>query len=245
MALHPHRYLDLIQSEAERMATLAPPALDVPVPPCPGWNVAEVIRHTASVFGHKVATIRLGRQPRAGEWHATPPESRELVAWFRSALRELLDELASHDPDEQTYSWWPPDQTVGFWYRRMALETVVHRVDVESAVSAVTPVDAALAVDGVDEVLTVFLETRHPDDDVGTAGVVDVAADGTAWRVRMAERGVLVQRAATDGASARLSGPAGPLFLYLWGRSPLEGLGVDGDTGAILELRRRLVAATQ
>ena len=61
MARHPHRYLDLIQSDAQRIAALAPGALPLPVPGCPGWDVAEVVRHTGSVYNHKVAIMRLGR----------------------------------------------------------------------------------------------------------------------------------------------------------------------------------------
>lgn len=245
MALHPHRYLELIQADAARMEALAPPALHRPVPSCPGWDVAEVIRHTAGVYASKVATLRLGRRPEPGEWRAEPPQGDQLVAWFRSTLKALLDELIEHDPDDAAWSWWPPDQTVGFWYRRMALETVVHRVDVEMAVNQVTPVDEALAADGVDEVLTVFLTTRGQREPAARTGAVGVATGERRWSVHLDSDGVRVDEDAADGLPARLRGPAGRLLLYLWGRGSLVGLDVDGDTDLVFELRRRLAAATR
>lgn len=227
------------------MASLAPAALERAVPACPGWDVAEVMRHTASVYGNKTATIRLGRQPEQGEWRARPPEGTELVVWFRQSLDALLGELVDHDPDDPAYTWWPADQTIGFWYRRMALETVVHRVDVEMAANDVSPVDAALAVDGVDEVLTVFLQARQQPDRTASTGTVAVTTADEAWTVHLDSAGVRVERGDDTAASAQLTGPPGPLFLYLWGRGTLVGLDAGGDGDLVLALRRRLAAATQ
>lgn len=251
MVLHPHRYLDVIQADAKRMATAGSTALQRPVPPCPGGDVADVLRHTASVYNHKVAILRLGRQPEAGEWRTQPPDGQDLVAWFRATSAALLEELAEHDPDEWAHTWWPPDHTVGFWYRRMAHETVVHRVDVESAIDDVTDVDRPLALDGIDEVLTIFLGVHGAGADGGRTGAVSVRAEGRDWLVHLGERHVRVEAGGDaaargeGGTAASLGGEPVPLFLYLWGRGPLEGLDVGGDLDLVLELRRRLAIATQ
>ncbi|HEX6539596.1 MAG TPA: maleylpyruvate isomerase family mycothiol-dependent enzyme [Candidatus Dormibacteraeota bacterium] len=245
MALHPHRYLDLLDADARRMAALAPGHLALPVPPCPGWNVAEVMRHTASVYGNKVASIRLGRPASEGEWRTHPPQGVDVVHWFSQTFGSLREELIDHDPGDPTPTWWPPDQTVGFWYRRMALETVVHRVDVEIAVGKVSDVHADLAGDGIDEVLTVFLGMHDPGAEGAPSGVVGVAANERSWTLHLEEDAVRVEPGDVAPATAHVSGEPAQVFLYLWGRASLNRLKFGGDPGLIAQLRRRLAAATQ
>lgn len=243
--LHPHRYLDLIQSDAARIATVAPRALRASVPCCAGWDVAEVVRHTGSVYNHKVAIMRLGRAPEQGEWQSRPPADADLVAWFDTSAHALLEELAEHDLDDWAYTWWPSDHTIGFWYRRMALESVVHRVDVEQATGDLTSVDAALSREGVEEVLTVFLGVNDVGADGGPTGAISVETDGDAWIVHLDDEAVRVAKGSPDGASARIRGEPADLMLYLWGRGPLDDLDTSGDAALVQELRRRLAAATQ
>lgn len=246
MALHPHRYLDLIQSDAARITALAPDALTAPAPCCPGWDVAEVVRHTASVYNHKVAIMRLGRAPEQGEWQSRPPEGSELVAWFGNSAQTLLDELAAHDPDDWAHTWWPPDQTVHFWYRRMALESVVHRVDVEMAVQGdSSAIDAELAREGIDEVLTVFLGVHDAGADGGPTGAVSVVSGGRTWIAHVDDEHIRVEKHGDVTTDAELSGEPASVFLHLWGRAALESVSADGDQALLRELRRRLAVATQ
>jgi uncharacterized protein (TIGR03083 family) len=239
------RYLELIRGDAERLAGQAT-ALDAKVPPCPGWDVREAVRHTGSVFRHKVACLRLNRAPVEGEWVKEPQPHEGPVPWFRESLELLLDELSSRQPEDPAYTWWPPEQNAGFWARRMALETVVHRADVESASGAMTSVDPGLAVDGIDEVLQIFLAGRG-----ATAGGADgrgrvaVTADDESWTVRLEPDGVTVEAAPSAATDAQLTGDPSALFLYLWGRAPVEALSRAGDTSLVDSLRNRLAIATQ
>ena len=245
MALHPHRYLDLIQSDAARIAAIAPDALSLPVPCCPGWDIAEVVRHTGSVYNHKVAIMRLGRRPEQGEWHASPPPDTDLVTWFDGTARTLIDELAAHDPDDWAHTWWPPDQTFHFWYRRMALESVVHRVDVEIATGDLSTIDAELSREGIDEVLTVFLGVHDPGSDGGPTGAVSIVSGGCTWIAHLDDEHTRVEKNGDATTDAELTGEPAQLFLYLWGRAPLGELEVRGEETLVHELRRRLAAATQ
>ena len=246
MALHPHRYLDLIQSDAARIATVAPGALALPVPGCPGWDVAEVVRHTGSVYNHKVAIMRLGRRPEQGEWQPGPPAGSELIAWFDGAARTLIDELAAHDPDDWAHTWWPPDQTFHFWYRRMALESVVHRADVEMAAAGdLSTVDAELSREGIDEVLVVFLGAHDPGSDGGPTGALSIVSGGRTWIAHLDGEQTRVERHGDTTTDAEIAGEPEQVFLYLWGRAPLENVDAAGDEALLRELRRRLAAATQ
>ena len=245
MALHPHRYLELIQGDAARIAAVAPGALARPVPGCPGWDVAEVVRHTGGVYNHKVAIMRLGRRPEQGQWQSSAPQDTELIAWFDSSARTLIDELAAHDPDDWAYTWWPPDETFHFWYRRMALESVVHRVDVEAAVNEVSAIDPALSTDGIDEVLTVFLGAHDPGSDGGPTGAVSILSGGRTWIVHLDDEHTRVEKHGDATTAAEIAGEPEHVFLYLWGRAPIEDVDADGDAALLTELRRRLAAATQ
>ena len=240
------RYLDHIRHDGDVVAAIAPRGLDLPVPQCPGWDVREVVAHLATVYDHKVMSIRLGRRPDDGEWVTDEPYGKDAVGWFEDEHAKLLAELVAHAPTDPAWSWWEPDQTVGFWYRRMALETVVHRVDIEMQFGPRGAIDKALAVDGIDEVLTVMLggEDEAAADVPGT-GTVSLAAAGDAWSVCLEDARTVVEPGAHASPDAELSGDPAELFLYLWGRGPLDTLTRTGDESRIALMRARLAAATQ
>lgn len=247
MRLAPQRYLELLRSDGEDLWHAAERGLDRPVPWCPGWDAAEVLHHTGSVYGHKVACIRLGRRPHDDEWQRDPPPGEDLVLWFRAAHAAIVGELMAHSPDDPAFTWWPPEQTVGFWYRRMALETVVHRVDAQSATSSSAgPVDEPLAADGIDEILNIMLADEDVPHDDGRSGAVLVRSMSDTWLVRLEPDGTSVEPAAADAAAdADIRGDTATVFLYLWGRSSVDSVQRSGDLGLADALRRRLELATQ
>jgi uncharacterized protein (TIGR03083 family) len=240
------RYLELIREDANRLAAAAIDHLDAPVPPCPGWDVREAVRHTGSVFRHKVACMELMRSPEEGEWMKEPAQNEDVLLWFRDSLELLLERLSARGPDDPAFTWWPPEQTAGFWARRMALETVVHRADVESASEPVSAVASDLAVDGIDEVLHIFLGSeRFPENGTERLGTVAVSTGGEHWAVSLEPRRATVAGGAPGDPGATLSGDPGALFVYLWGRGAADSLKRDGDVALVDTLRRRLALATQ
>jgi uncharacterized protein (TIGR03083 family) len=244
--MEPDAYLRHLRTDAGRMAALAERDLDAAVPPCPGWDVREVLSHTGAVYSHKVACMRHGRRPDDDEWQQGPSDGEPLVDWFRTRLDELVTELTERGPEAPAYTWYDAQQTVGFWYRRMAQETAVHRVDVESAFDEVTPVDDALAVDGIDEVLDEFL--TYQAEDVGPdgpgRGTVAVRTGSSIWRVTL--RPDDVELAREPGASdAVVSGESSELLLWLWGRRPDSAVSAEGDAELVAGFRERLRVVTQ
>lgn len=250
----PEDYVAHLRSDAARLAAVAAPRLTEPVPSCPGWDVAALVEHTAMVYQHKIACMRLGRRPAESDW---PPEvpSGDPVEWLRSSLDELVGELTSRGPDAPSYTWHPSDQTVGFWFRRMAQETAVHRVDGELAAHEVTPIDAALAADGVDELLVAFLSGAcgggWADEPVPDASGrrVAVRTGGLSWLLTLQPAAVPVRRdpTAADGAAAdvTVTGEPHDLLLWLWGgRVSDDVVSVAGDRGVLPEFRARLDLVT-
>jgi uncharacterized protein (TIGR03083 family) len=248
------RYLGLLEADGTLLASTARNGdLAAPIPTCPGWTVRDAVAHTAEVYQHKVACMRLQRSP-GNDYEQQPQAGTDLIDWYGGSLDALLTELRQRGPDAPAYTWCPPDQTVGFWYRRMAQETAVHRVDVQDAFAVATPVDEELAVDGVDEVLDRFLsgdwsdeppeEWRGVDPHAGAGDTIAVRTHDSVWRATLGADDIDLSR--DDGpASASVTGEPEPLLLWLWGRRPDEIVTIKGDTAALRAFRDRLFLATQ
>ncbi|MGZ4749182.1 MAG: maleylpyruvate isomerase family mycothiol-dependent enzyme [Oryzihumus sp.] len=237
------RYREVLEEDFARLRSVAPRALDRPVPECEGWVGADVLRHTALVYLHKVETMRRGDWP--DPWPPEGIEEAEPLGLIDDAHGQLVAELDERDPAGQARTWWPPDQSVGFWVRRMAHETSVHRRDVESAAGEGTPVAADLAVDGIDEVLMIMLAGDWSDAPVGTASgaAVVVSSGGHDWEVTLGPDRVDILRAVSGGAVATVSGEPSEVLLWLWGRGPRPD--VSGEEAVVTELRERLGLATR
>jgi uncharacterized protein (TIGR03083 family) len=254
--LTPERYLELLAADGGRLADVATDHLRLPVPTCPGWDVAEVVRHAGAVYLEKIACVRLGRRPERGEWQQSPPEGRDLVSWYREALAELVGLLSSRDPGSPAYTWYPPEQDVGFWQRRMAQEAAVHRVDAETASAQVTAVEDDLAVDGIDEVLDLFLRFDFASNDVAAEPELDISrhagrtvlvrTGSHAWHVAVASGApeqIVLQRGPAP-AQATVSAEPSELLLWLWGRRPDAAVTVTGEVAAAAALRDLLSVVT-
>jgi uncharacterized protein (TIGR03083 family) len=248
------RMLAFMSADFERLREVAGKDLAVPVPSCPGWLVADLVRHVAVVYQHKVEAMRQGRAPEP--WPPDAVESAEPLALLDDAWGQLSAEFAARSPAAPTYTWYEPDQTVGFWVRRMAQETVIHRIDAELALgSAVQPIPAHLALDGVDEVLVVFLAYASAlwcedfGDDLARADgrPVLVSTGGSGWLVRAGADGVSVESGVGPGpvpAAATIRAEPDSMLRWLWGRGG-NGVTVEGDAELVARLRRLLVIATQ
>jgi uncharacterized protein (TIGR03083 family) len=241
------RYLQALQADAARISGVALNAADAAVPGCPGWDVGDVVRHLASVYRHKAASVRLGRRA-PDEPHPTEPRApAALVTQLEASLADLLDAIG-RDGAASAWTWWDGDRTVGFWQRRMAQETLVHRVDVEQAAGSAPVVDDELAVDGVDEVLTAFLPVWLPvvGAPASLTAHVAVGCGGRTWDVRVAGTSATVGPGDADQPPAAvLEGPADAVLLWAWGRGDASELSVRGDERQVRALRTALAAATQ
>jgi uncharacterized protein (TIGR03083 family) len=257
-----------------RILAVVPGHLDSPVPSCPGWTVADLTRHVATVYLHKVAIMRDGRAPQG--WPPASLAGVEPAELLARGYGELVDELTARKPEDVVGTWYGPDQTVGFWIRRMAQETVVHRVDAElGAGVAVAPVPDDLAIDGVDELLKVFVgfavgewpedfANEWPKDSSGAPGypasrTYAIRTDGASWVVKTAPgrfdvaggpgasvgSGVTVEGGTPDVV---VRGAPVELLRWVWNRemsgSP-TAVTIEGDLEALPDLRQFVVIATQ
>jgi uncharacterized protein (TIGR03083 family) len=243
------RFRECLEADYGRLREVAARDLTAQVPSCPGWDVAELVRHTGAVYLHKVQGMREGAEPES--WPPAGVNDKDPIEVLDWGYKDLIAEFEARDPSEKTGTWFPGDQTVGFWIRRMAQESVIHRVDAELALhETIAPIPDDLAIDGIDEVLVCFLELASTayrqyftSLDNADGRSVHIATGGASWNAQIAKDGVHISK---DGdADATISGSPADVLLWLWGRAPDEAVQRDGDAALIADFRSHLKTATQ
>ena len=159
-------HIDALRREGDLLADAAERAgLDAAVPPCPSWQVRDLLRHTGYI--HRWATRHVAECPD----HVLdgPPEEEilrggapdpELLDWFRAGHVALVETLTAADPALECATFMPAPSSLAFWARRQAHETAIHRADAESAAGKIPEYLAGFAADGIDELITGFGRRR-------------------------------------------------------------------------------------
>jgi uncharacterized protein (TIGR03083 family) len=133
--------------------------LQRPVPQYPGWTMADLLAHVASVHGRTtIICIDLAQERVSGP---RLPIHGDVSRWFEETLDSMLEALASTDSDAEVWGFGSRP-TVGLWQRRMLIETGVHRWDAEQAWGEERPLLDAVAAAGLDEFSDMWLP-RLPD----------------------------------------------------------------------------------
>ncbi|WP_405401839.1 maleylpyruvate isomerase family mycothiol-dependent enzyme [Streptomyces sp. NBC_01104] len=230
-------YIHSLAADGRLLADAAEEAgTGAPVPTCPGWQVRELLRHTAMVHTWAAAFVTEGHTSYVPDGGEPDLDGPELIARFREGHRQLVDALGSAPEDLDCWAFFPAPSPLAFWARRQAHETTVHRVDAESALGRdLSPVAPAHAVDGVDELLRGFHARPKSRVRTETARTLRVRATDTeaAWTVRLSNEPPAAVRedgtAADSPVDCELSGTAEQLYLTLWNRLPLTAVTVTGD----------------
>ena len=232
---------ELLADAAERAG------LDAVVPPCPPWQVRDLLRHIGYI--HRWAARHITERPgqvidgptEAEILCAGAPDS-ELLAWFRAGHAALAETLAAADPALECATFMAAPSPLAFWARRQAHETAIHRADAESAAGTTAEYPPEFAADGIDELIMGFGRRRKYQPAAGANGgrLRVLAADtGDAWSVDAHEGRLQPRRDAgddaADGAGCTVSGTASGVYMYLWNRAdaPQAGVTVTGDPGLL------------
>ncbi|MET9730164.1 maleylpyruvate isomerase family mycothiol-dependent enzyme [Streptomyces sp. NPDC006458] len=231
-----------IAAETARFAAALENAdLRTPVPSCPGWTLADLVRHTGSVQRWFSALLhaRVQEPPRSREVDLRLPDRQDgYVRWLAESATVAEEAFAATDPDLPMWAWGV-DQHARFWTRRMLFETLLHRADADLALGLRPTIDRPMAVDGIDEFLvnlpfaTSFAprvaNLRGPGSTIRFQ-----ATDGDGdWFVRLWLDGfglnTTPEKAETADATVR--GSAADLLLLVYGRThhDAEVLTHEGD----------------
>lgn len=230
--------LAVLEAASRRLAAIDAAELAMPVPTCPGWDLAELLAHVGRV--HQWATALLLAAPGARVRYRDlpdPPEPDRRPEWFAGVAAASVD-ASRATPLEQPVRTWAGERPARWWRRRLAHETVMHGVDADLTRGLPPSVDAAVAVDGIDELVTEF--GPHTFDtslgDGATAHLHATDADGE-WLVTWTPAGLRVEREHRKGDVA-MRGRAEDLLLVLWGRRGVGSVEVLGEHGLVDRLCR-------
>lgn len=213
---------------------------------CPGWTVADLVRHVTGTL-HQIRE----NVPRGVTTRPEQPEPAPELSWpesldaLRRELTGTIETLDAVDPDFPAWNWAPQAKKAGFWHRRTAHEISVHRWDAEAAAGRATPIETKLAADGVSEVLDSWLPAGRRHGPTDLHGVVHLQANdvGYEWFVRLRGAGVALLDTSTilddddHHARAQASGTASDILLALMGRQRTDRLVITGDPRLFSALR--------
>lgn len=217
-----------VEAEVARFVTVigdADPA--TPVPTCPGWTVADLVRHHGTTHRWVEHIVRTRASERVWSRDVVtdaPDDDRDLAAWLAAGAERLLVTLRAAGPDLPVWSWGA-DQHARFWSRRVLYEAVIHRADAELALGRVPHIDRDTAVEGIEEFLTNLPNARwvaeRLEELLGNGHTVHLhatdAGAGGEWMISLPPDGVAWKRG-HGKATVAVQAQAGDLLLLIYGR---------------------------
>ncbi len=243
----PMRVEILADTRADAIALLAAASSDWhrPVPHCPDWDQAQLVRHTGGIFAWMAAIVTTRQQVSRRTLDPAPTEVTELPPWYLLQLDQTLHVLTTTDPETDTWTFSSlEDHRVAWWVRRLAVEVAIHRWDAQHAADPAVPppaLNAEIAGAGVEEFLTEFLPNM-----LAKAGAVDLAGtvhlhatDGPLeWFIDLDNGGAATPQ--HRKADTAIRGTRSDLLLWLTNRRPqdLEVLGSLETSTRWVELMR-------
>jgi uncharacterized protein (TIGR03083 family) len=209
-----------------------------PVPTCPGWTLAQLLRHVGrgDRWAAQIVRDRLDHflDPRSVEGGKPPPDPADAISWLHGGAQRLVDavELSGVETPVWTFLGTRP---ANWWIRRRLHETAVHRADAAIATGSEFTLDANIAADAITEWLervaiqagsegaqlpledgnTLHLHATDPG--LGDAGEWTVGVDG----------GGITWSHEHGKGSVALRGGATELLLAIVRRVPVADTGIE------------------
>jgi uncharacterized protein (TIGR03083 family) len=227
-------YLTAADADGRALLEAAQSDWATPVPHCPGWDSAELVRHMGGILEWMAAIVGSGERVVRRSLTAPPQDPADLPSWYLGALPRTLEILATADPASEGWTFSSTgDRRVWWWCRRLAVEVAVHRWDAQFAQGGPFPggIEPAVAEAGVEEFMVEFLPGLLGSADLdGTLHLH--ATDGpTEWWVDLgAPASVRPEHSKADTA---VRGTRSDLLLWLNNRGPLESIEVLGQAETV------------
>lgn len=237
------RYCDEVSHQTALLRELLPgDKLDAPVPTCPGWTLADLVRHIGGNLHTVGASIRRdpavdtsGAPPGEVAAGVTAPDGDDpavLEGWLGGAAEAFAQALREAGPQAQTEVWGMPESNA-FWARRAGHDILVHRADAAVTTGEGFTVAPDLAADAVDELLELVTDPRtgaafrRLPELFGPPRTLHLHATDTVeglvaeWLVELGPDGV-TWRHGHEKATVALQAPLTELLLILYRRLPVD-----------------------
>lgn len=212
-----------------------------PVPTCPPWSVARLVKHTGVVhrWVTHMVTARSGeRVDRRDVEAGLPADEAAYPAWLAAGAAPLMVALRSAGPGAGVWTWGA-EQRSSWWARRMLHETTVHRTDAELALGIEPVVDPVVAADGIEELLTNLPAAPRPGEHLaelpqGESLHLHATDSEGEWVIRFTD-GTVTWSRGHEKATTAVRGPVGLLLGVGYGRVPGSDprLAVSGDPSLV------------
>jgi uncharacterized protein (TIGR03083 family) len=221
--------------DARALLAAAETGWERPVPHCPEWNAAGLVRHTGEILVWMAAVVTSGERVSRRTLDPAPKDVADLPLWYLANLERTLEVLGSPDPASQTWTFASSgDRRVAWWTRRLAVEVAIHRWDAEHAVAAdggppPRSLDGDVAAAGVEEFITEFLSgllSQEAGQELSGTLHLHANDEPMEWWIDLDNGGTSVQEHAK--ADAAIRGTRSELLLWLTNRCPLDALEVFG-----------------
>ncbi|MER7133321.1 maleylpyruvate isomerase family mycothiol-dependent enzyme [Streptosporangium saharense] len=240
---HDRHCAEIVTQTDQLRAAVAGADLAAPVPSCPEWNLAQLLRHVG--HGHRWAETIVRTRASAPPPDTAlrdlpadvPQDPAELDVWLADGARRLAETLREAGPHART--WVPVEtETSGFWARRFAHETLVHRADATLAAGREFTAGQEVAVDALDEWMELASLPQMLDVNprqrelLGPGRTIRLHATdagvqaGAEWVVDLTGDAVVCRRG-RERAAVALHGPLTALLLVVYRRRPARGGGVE------------------
>ena len=232
--MHPVALRDPTADDAKALLAGAQTSWTRRVPHCPGWDTAELVRHTGGILAWMAAIVTTRERVARRTLDPAPEDPFDLPSWYTSHLDQTLAILYDADPGSKTWTFSTRgDLHVAWWRRRLAVEVAVHRWDVQHAVAldggpAPTPLDGDIAAAGIEEFVTEFLPGLLAQGSIeGLGGTLSLhATDGPLeWRTDLDADTETIPRHAEADTTVR--GTRSDLLLWLTNRGGPDVLDVS------------------
>jgi len=234
--VEPSALLSAAEADAGILLATAEADWARPVPHCPDWDAAGLVRHTGGIFLWMAAIVTSGDRVSRRILDPAPEDTAGLPGWYVQSLERVLTVLGSAAPDSLTWTFSTTgDPRVRWWCRRLAVEVAIHRWDVQHAAATrgspgPEPVDEEVAAAGIEEFVIEFLPGLAAQDGVEKlAGMLHLhATDGPAeWWIDLDTHAPARPQHAEADTAVRASGS--DLLLWLTNRGPLDTIDVSGN----------------
>ncbi|MEU9012475.1 maleylpyruvate isomerase family mycothiol-dependent enzyme [Streptomyces sp. NPDC048479] len=217
-------YCDAVEQLARRFVeTVRDVDPATPVPSCPGWTFADLVRHHGTThrwMEHLVRTRAAERVWSRDVPLELPDDPKAYPQWLAHSAEATLRTLRTVDPETPMWSHGA-DQRVRFFPRRLYFEAVVHLADAELALGLEPRIAAGTAADGIEEFLEnlpYFSWLAGPVGVLGDGSVRLSATDtGASWTITFGQAGFGWTKSAAE-AAVGVEAAAGDLLLLVHGR---------------------------
>jgi uncharacterized protein (TIGR03083 family) len=220
--------LRAISDHSSGLATAAAGYLGELVEGCPGWRVADLVRHLTEVHWFWATIVEeLLQEPPPESRRPAPAPDGQLLDVFRVGADRLVSVLAAADPKAPCWTWAPAQQDVAFVVRHQVQEAAVHYWDAARAAGAEASIDPPVAADAVEEFLTFSVSSEADPADpprpaLGGRLVLSCSDWDAAWTVQDgAVPGTLVHLRGAGAGAPVLRARASDLLIWLYRRVEL------------------------